>query len=282
MGLLYGEGDPDKTIIISTRCGQDSDCNPSNAAGILFTSMGFENLPEKYTQALNEENTFSHTPYTFPKLISVCKDLVRESLKRNGGEVQQNEEGDSMFIIPKQTPEPSRLVQSWDPEPPANSRYTEEEMAKIQGCPRNTHQDELANIAEGWEIINMGKNEKPDPGFYSELGGKNDVFVSHPMNRETACEFQKGFDITSGKSPLLYLNVGHQPKGAWKLEIRVNWEPVLSKPINKETTNGNDWTDIVVDLKEYAGQHVSLSLSHQYYDSDQAAAWWKEIRVEGL
>jgi hypothetical protein len=282
MGLLYGEGDPDKTIIISTRCGQDSDCNPSNAAGILFTSIGFENLPQKYTQALNEENTFSHTPYTFPKLISVCKDLVRESLKRNGGEVQQNEDGDSMFIIPKQTPEPSRLVQSWDPEPPANSRYTEEEMAKIQGYPRNAHQDELANIAEGWEIINMGKNEKLDPGFHSELGGKNDVFVSHPMNRVTACEFQNGFDIPSGKSPLLYLNVGHQPEGAWKLEIRVNWEPVLTKAINKETTNEKGWTDIVVDLEEYAGEHVRLSLSHQYHDSDQAAAYWKEIRVEGL
>ena len=34
VGLLYGKGDPDKTIIISTRCGQDSDCNPSNAAGM--------------------------------------------------------------------------------------------------------------------------------------------------------------------------------------------------------------------------------------------------------
>jgi hypothetical protein len=39
MGLLYGEGDMDKTIIISMRCGQDSDCNPSNAAGVLATSL---------------------------------------------------------------------------------------------------------------------------------------------------------------------------------------------------------------------------------------------------
>ncbi len=33
MGLLYGKGDPDQTIVIATRCGQDSDCNPSNAGG---------------------------------------------------------------------------------------------------------------------------------------------------------------------------------------------------------------------------------------------------------
>ncbi|MCE5268933.1 MAG: ADP-ribosylglycohydrolase family protein, partial [Planctomycetaceae bacterium] len=37
MGLLYGNRDIEQTIAIACRCGQDSDCNPSNAAGILFT-----------------------------------------------------------------------------------------------------------------------------------------------------------------------------------------------------------------------------------------------------
>lgn len=38
MGLLYGQGDLDKTMIISCRCGFDSDCNPSSSGGILFTT----------------------------------------------------------------------------------------------------------------------------------------------------------------------------------------------------------------------------------------------------
>ncbi|MBS3770119.1 MAG: ADP-ribosylglycohydrolase family protein [Bacteroidales bacterium] len=282
MGLLYGNGDPDSTIVISTRCGQDSDCNPSNAAGILFTSIGFENLPEKYTKALNEKNTFSHTPYTFPKLISVCEDLVRESLKRNGGKVQQNENGDSVFVIPRQTPEPGKLVQSWEPEPPASSLYAEEQMEQIEAYPRNAHKKELAYLAPGWEIINMGKNIAPEPGYQSVAGGKPDVFVSHPMNRETACELKKRFDIPEGKSPLLYLNVGRQSGGAWELVIKVNGEPELSKVINEKNTNEEGWTDVVLDMKVYAGQQVSLSLNHQYYDRDKAAAFWKEIRVEGL
>jgi hypothetical protein len=53
MGLLYGAGDPDRTIIISMRCVQDSDCNPSGAAGVLFTSMGLEQVPEKFTSDLD-------------------------------------------------------------------------------------------------------------------------------------------------------------------------------------------------------------------------------------
>jgi hypothetical protein len=37
VGLLYGEKDFFQTMEISMRCGLDSDCNPSNAAGILGT-----------------------------------------------------------------------------------------------------------------------------------------------------------------------------------------------------------------------------------------------------
>lgn len=55
VGLLYGEGDIEKTITISMRCGQDADCNPSNAAGILFTTLGMEKIPAKYRKY--KENT---------------------------------------------------------------------------------------------------------------------------------------------------------------------------------------------------------------------------------
>ena len=35
LALLCGEGDFDKTMEIAIRCGQDTDCNPSTAAGVL-------------------------------------------------------------------------------------------------------------------------------------------------------------------------------------------------------------------------------------------------------
>jgi hypothetical protein len=28
----------------------DSDCNPSSAAGVLFTTLGFSNVPERFKQ----------------------------------------------------------------------------------------------------------------------------------------------------------------------------------------------------------------------------------------
>ncbi|MCP4262209.1 MAG: ADP-ribosylglycohydrolase family protein [Planctomycetes bacterium] len=132
MGLLYGEGDPDKTIIISTRCGQDSDCNPSNSGGILFTTIGFKNLPDKFKSALNPEGKFSHTPYNFPTLVEVSKKLVKQAVKRQGGNMLKNKKAQYVYIIPVRKPKPSKLEQCWEAGPVANSKFTKAEMAQIK------------------------------------------------------------------------------------------------------------------------------------------------------
>jgi len=131
MGLLYGDGDIDKTIIISTRCGQDSDCNPSNAAGVLCTTIGFDKLPDKFKSALDPEGKFSHTPYTFGKLIEVCGQLVRRAVERSGGRIEKVHDSKEVFVIPVQKPKPGTLEQVWQPGPIANSKYTEQEMSRL-------------------------------------------------------------------------------------------------------------------------------------------------------
>jgi len=132
IGLLYGNGDPDRTIVISTRSGQDSDCNPSNAGGVLFTTIGFEKLPDAYKSALNPEGQFSHTPFTFPRLVATCEKLARQAVNRAGGRVEKDAAGQEVFVIPVQAPKPSKLERSWAPGPAAGSRFTDEEMAQIK------------------------------------------------------------------------------------------------------------------------------------------------------
>lgn len=132
IGLLYGDSDPDKTIIITTRCGQDSDCNPSNSAGILFTSMGFSNIPDRFKSALNPEGKFSHTPYNFPMLIKVCENLAYQAVEYSGGKIEVQKDGSEIFIIPVKKPEPTELEQCWEPGPATGDRFTEEELTKIK------------------------------------------------------------------------------------------------------------------------------------------------------
>ncbi len=131
MGLLYGDRDFDKTITIATRCGQDSDCNPSNAAGVLFTTVGYTRLPDRFKSALNPEGKFSHTPYNWPRLITVCEQLARQAVQKAGGQIVQND-GSEHFLIPNRPPRPSRLAQCWAPDLIENSRFTPAEMEQIQ------------------------------------------------------------------------------------------------------------------------------------------------------
>jgi hypothetical protein len=132
MGLLYGQGDPWKTIVVSTRCGQDSDCNPSNAAGILFTALGASKLPPEYTSALDTKTKFNSTDYSFADLIAVCDDLAAQAVTKAGGKVVKSADGVETFVIPVHPPRPSPLESCWEPGPKAGSRFTAEEKAQIR------------------------------------------------------------------------------------------------------------------------------------------------------
>ena len=73
MGLLYGQGDPDQTIIISTRCGQDSgqsiECRRHPVHHYRVQEPAGEVSRSRGTHGAK----FSHTPYNFPTLIRVCE-----------------------------------------------------------------------------------------------------------------------------------------------------------------------------------------------------------------
>jgi len=289
MGLLYGKGDPDQTIIISTRCGQDSDCNPSNAAGILFTTIGFENLPDRYTSALNPEGVFSHTPYTFPKLIETCKNLVREALAKSGGRVETGADGAEVFVIPVEPPRPSALMKSYDPGPIANSRFTDEEMAKIKPPPppparkvRKAAKKDIAQavaaFAPGWTVANCGADMAP--GLRAEWGGRKNVLVTHPLSEAVGCVLSKMVAVPAKGRTTLHLVVGHDPRGDWTLVVKAGDKVLAKEKIGKATcTDG--WRTVEVNLSPLAGKTVRLALVNQADGWSWEAGYWAEIRISG-
>jgi type 1 glutamine amidotransferase len=132
MGLLYGKRDPEKTITIATRCGQDSDCNPASAAGILFTTIGCSKLPVKYASGLDTTKKFNSTPYTFPRLITVCEQLADQAVARAGGHIDKSADGQETYVIPERPVVPSVYAPCWNPGPSAGSRFSPEEMKAIK------------------------------------------------------------------------------------------------------------------------------------------------------
>jgi hypothetical protein len=111
IGLLYGEGDFFKTMDIATRCGQDSDCNPATAVGILATMQGYSKIPEYWMKALRmvEDRNFAYTNMSLNKTYETSFKHALQMIERNGGKVSENE-----VTIACQTPKAVQLEQCFE------------------------------------------------------------------------------------------------------------------------------------------------------------------------
>ena len=91
MGLLYGDGDFTKTFEIATRCGDDADCNPASAGGVLGTIVGYDNMPAYWKQGLTEveDIDFKYTSISLNDAYEMSFNHALEMIKRNGGTVDE-------------------------------------------------------------------------------------------------------------------------------------------------------------------------------------------------
>lgn len=124
IGLLYGNGDFYKTMNLATRCGQDADCNPANAAGILGTLLGARAIPAEYREPLHNtywNKTLAGLPDSY-EIDALAGDTALVGLQvvlANGGQaVSQN--GKLVLRIPSQLPSsPEKLEQTqWKDDTP--------------------------------------------------------------------------------------------------------------------------------------------------------------------
>jgi len=111
LGLLYGNGNYTRTLDIATRAGQDSDCNPSTAAGILGTMIGYNNIPAYWKMGLKEieDMDFKYTTVSLNEAYDMSYRHATELIKQNGGRI----DGDQL-VINLQTPAQVRWEQNFE------------------------------------------------------------------------------------------------------------------------------------------------------------------------
>jgi hypothetical protein len=110
LALLYGRGDFARTVEIAARSGQDSDCNPSTAAGILGVMLGYSGIPQDWRSGIPAlaDQKFQ---FTQSSLNDICRSTLARALKlvRQAGGIA----GGTQVTIPLQTPRGAALEQ-WD------------------------------------------------------------------------------------------------------------------------------------------------------------------------
>jgi ADP-ribosylglycohydrolase len=110
MGLLYGNGDYSRTLEIAARAGQDADCNPSTAGGVLGAMLGYKNIPAYWKMGLRDAEAidFKYTTMSLDKVYETGFRQALENIRRNGGSIE-----DSQVRIRLQEPATVRLEQSF-------------------------------------------------------------------------------------------------------------------------------------------------------------------------
>ncbi len=110
LGLLYGHGDFTKTLEIATRAGQDADCNPSSAGGILGTMIGYDHIPGNWMAGLKgaEDIQFKYTNMSLNKVYAISFQHAMKNIVGNGGKTS-----DSTVTILCQVPRPVKFEQSF-------------------------------------------------------------------------------------------------------------------------------------------------------------------------
>ena len=101
IGLLYGKADFTKTLEITTRCGQDADCNPSTAAGVLGAVLGYAKIPSYWKLGLKEAESidFKYTTMSLDDVYEIGFKHALNNIKRNGGKLN-----DETITIKSQQP----------------------------------------------------------------------------------------------------------------------------------------------------------------------------------
>jgi hypothetical protein len=193
IGLLFGKGDFTETMQISTRCGQDADCNPATAGGILGTVKGYSNIPDYWKQGLDkvENLDFSYTDLSLNDVYQIGYNHAVKNILRNNGT-----ENDSVLEIALQVIKPVRLEVSFEGIQPVN---------KIKAQFDENHEMEFEFEGTGISLtnrwLNVYRNKK-----YQEQSAKiavtidgNQEVIEMPYNVLTRRQdFYWNYQLTEG------------------------------------------------------------------------------------
>jgi hypothetical protein len=178
MGLLYGQRDWQPTMEIATRCGQDSDCNPASALGVLGAMLGYEKLPEKDKQEIAKlaDTKFSHTIYSFNDIVNSTEARALQVIRRAGGLVS-----DAEIVVPPQSPTPPKLelwnygvpVKVWRVDDPAWQWKGEWSDAKD----RHQLPAKVSKVAGSETTLKFNGTGLALVSNLSEDGGRADVYI---------------------------------------------------------------------------------------------------------
>ncbi len=173
LGLLYGQKDFLKTMEIATRCGQDSDCNPSSAAGVLGVMLGFDQSPDRCKSGIAAlaDKKFDFTDYSFHDIVKSTEARALKIIKMTGGKIS-----DADVVLRLQEPTAPAL-QQWSPGIPTRRTKATDDCWTFHGDWQTKNEAKVRHTKANEAILHFSGTAAAILGALAQDGGKADVYV---------------------------------------------------------------------------------------------------------
>lgn len=301
LGLVYGKSDVDRAMLLSMRCGWDSDCNPSNVGGILMCARGAKNIDEKYGFAIvDERKRFFHTEYTLPDVYRICETLARAIIVKNGGRIERGADGKEAFVIPERSPIPDPFVPSWKMPPPQKLRYCEEEMRQQKFAfrladasqlddpdPTRRVQKTLDAVYPGWTTSENGENTGSARTGYLEYvhvkgGEAYEVLCTMPPKDGGAVTLSRTVAVPEGDAKLRF-SVAVKPGDESRIKVVVDGTELVQTDILKDSRVKPSiyyyFRPMSVSLAPWAGRSVVVKLVQEGIGGSRTPVFWQGVEL---
>ncbi len=224
LGLLFGEGDFGKTLEIATRSGQDSDCNPASAAGILGVALGYEAIPEEWKGGIPAiaDKKFAYTDFSFNSIVGSTYRRALDLIRMTGGKLTEE-----AALVRAQQPKPARL-EVWnygkvaERIPASDARWTWK--GEWQTDPKRPARTASAKGAEA--AVAFNGTGAIIVGPYLATGGKADVYLDGKLHRTV----DTNSDEKNSKGGEAVWHTFGLKEGAHTVRLVVRGEPAWDGP----------------------------------------------------
>ena len=213
MGLLYGNGDPDRTIVIATPLRPGLRLQPvQRRRRAVHDDRLLEAARAVHRGARTRTAIFSHTAYNFPALVEVCEKLARQALAQAGGRRGEGR---------------GRRGGVRDSRGRAEAQQAGAELGARPDRQQPLHRggDGPDHGTGSAETLRRASRSSPPagscqlrhrhgPGPAGRVRRQEERLRHPPAGRQTGCVLTKEVEIPAGKKTTLRLAVGHSPAAA--------------------------------------------------------------------
>ncbi|MEM1228025.1 MAG: PVC-type heme-binding CxxCH protein [Planctomycetota bacterium] len=134
----------------------------------------------------------------------------------------------------------------------------------------------IQSVASGMQITAVG-----DGGVVHHPVFRNEVAVqTHPVDPGTPCVIKTTYlNVPKQKKTALKLRVSHHPHGDWQLRVLANDKVLTDQIVGPTTVAADEWMDLSVDLSDFAGQRIDLSIENRANNGKNNWAYWNKVQV---